>query len=157
MTEYSDRSGAAARAQASSDQADDNACARLRVAGGGPCCPGSHLADLPCADRQSPACQQLARSRLFLLTLVLVTSLGPLAMSSFVPAIPAIQQDFGVAGSIAQLTLSVSILTMALASLAYGGLADRFGRRPVLLAGIALGCVGSVLCAAGPNIATVFP
>ncbi|MEM8814578.1 MAG: multidrug effflux MFS transporter [Pseudomonadota bacterium] len=130
-------------------------CAKLRTAGTGPCGHGAHLADLPCADRRSPACQELARSPLFLLTLVLVTALGPLAMSSFVPAIPAIQRDFAVTGAIAQLTLTVSILTMAVASLGYGSLADRFGRRPVLLGGITLGVIGSVLCAVGPTIEAV--
>lgn len=111
-----------------------------------------HLADLPCRDYRSPACQSLSQSRVFLLTLVLVTALGPLAMSSFVPAIPAIQRAFAVTGSVAQLTLSVSIFAMALASLAYGSLADRFGRRPVLLGGIALGTLGSLICVAGQSI-----
>lgn len=109
----------------------------------------------PCADRASAACQALARSPLFLVTLVLVTALGPLAMSAFVPAIPAIQSDLAVNGSVAQLTLSVSLVAMACASLAYGGLADRYGRRPVLLCGIALGILGSLLCAIGPTIGSV--
>ena len=130
-------------------------CSKLRTASTGPCGHGAPLADLPCADQRLPACQALARSQLFLLTLVLVTALGPLAMSSFVPAIPAIQRDFAVTGAIAQLTLSVSILTMAFASLGYGSLADRLGRRPVLLGGIALGLLGSVLCAIGPTIEAV--
>ncbi len=126
-----------------------------RASGVNPCCPCSGSAELPCADRRSAACASLAQSRLFLLTLVMVTSLGPLAMSSFVPAIPAIAAEFQVTGSVAQLTLSVSILTMAVASLAYGSLADRFGRRPVLLAGIFIGVIGSVLCAIGPRIEVV--
>ncbi|MEM1111925.1 MAG: multidrug effflux MFS transporter [Pseudomonadota bacterium] len=124
-------------------------------AGRNPCCPCSEPAELSCAPQRLPACVDLAKSRLFLLTLVMVTSLGPLAMSSFVPAIPAIAAEFEVTASVAQLTLSVSILTMAIASLAYGGLADRFGRKPVLLAGIGLGALGSVLCAVGPNIEMV--
>ena len=126
-----------------------------RASGIHPCCPCATSSDLACASERSPACVRLASSRLFLLTLVLVTSLGPLAMSSFVPAIPAIAADFQVSASVAQLTLSVSILTMAIASLAYGGLADRFGRRPVLLGGIFMGMVGSVLCAIGPGIEIV--
>ncbi|MEL7044359.1 MAG: multidrug effflux MFS transporter [Pseudomonadota bacterium] len=126
-----------------------------RASGVNPCCPCSGSAELPCADRRSAACADLATSRLFLLTLVMVTSLGPLAMSSFVPAIPAIATEFAVTASVAQLTLSVSILTMAVASLAYGSLADRFGRRPVLLAGIFIGLLGSVLCAIGPRIELV--
>jgi len=138
-----------------SDTRSIDPCDKLSIAGAGPCGHGTHLADLPCRDRRSPACQELAKSRLFMLTLVLVTALGPLAMSSFVPAIPAIQQTFSVSGSVAQLTLSASILAMALASLAYGSLADRFGRRPVLLFGIAVGSLGSLVCAAGPNIEIV--
>lgn len=130
----------------------DDPCARLRVAGCGPCGQGAYVADLPCRDHRSPACQALSRSPVFLVTLVLVTALGPLAMSSFVPAIPAIQETFAVSGSVAQLTLSVSMLAMAIASLAYGSLADRFGRRRVLLFGIALGTIGSIICAAGPDI-----
>ncbi|MEO1080351.1 MAG: Bcr/CflA family efflux MFS transporter [Pseudomonadota bacterium] len=126
-----------------------------RASGVNPCCPCSGSAELPCANRRSAACANLATSRLFLLTLVMVTSLGPLAMSSFVPAIPAIAAEFAVTASVAQLTLSVSILTMAVASLAYGSLADRFGRRPVLLAGILIGLLGSVLCAIGPRIELV--
>ncbi|MEM1187322.1 MAG: multidrug effflux MFS transporter [Pseudomonadota bacterium] len=126
-----------------------------RASGVNPCCPCSDSAELPCRERRSAACADLAQSRLFLLTLVMVTSLGPLAMSSFVPAIPAIAAEFAVTASVAQLTLSVSILTMAVASLAYGSLADRFGRRPVLLAGIFMGLLGSVLCAIGPQIELV--
>ncbi|MEM9257624.1 MAG: hypothetical protein AAGA91_19465, partial [Pseudomonadota bacterium] len=82
-----------------------------QAAGINPCCPCSSSADLACGADRPPACVDLAQSRLFLLTLVMVTSLGPLAMSSFVPAIPAIAADFKVTASVAQLTLSVSILT----------------------------------------------
>ena len=130
-------------------------CADLRVAGCGPCGQGAHVEDLPCKDHRSPACRKLSRSPVFLVTLVMVTALGPLAMSSFVPAIPAIQQAFGVSGSVAQLTLSISMVAMAIASLAYGSLADRFGRRTVLLYGIAIGTIGSLICALGPNIEIV--
>ena len=127
-------------------------CAGLRVAGCGPCGHGTHLADLPCRDHRSPACRALAQSPVFLLTLVLVTALGPLAMSAFVPAIPVIQDSFAVSGPVAQLTLSLSMAAMAIASLAYGSLADRFGRRRVLLTGIALGTIGSLVCAIAPSI-----
>ncbi|HEY8519449.1 MAG TPA: multidrug effflux MFS transporter [Gammaproteobacteria bacterium] len=84
--------------------------------------------------------------------LVLATMLGPLAMSSFIPAIPAIQQGFGVPTTTAQLTLTVSVLSMALSSLIYGTLADRYGRRPVLLGGVALAIAGSVICAVAGSV-----
>ena len=130
------------------------AAAQPREAAAAGSSPGG-LAARPCADRQSTACRALSRSPVFLATLVLVTSLGPLAMSAFVPAIPMIQAEFAVDGAVAQLTLSVSLIAMAFASLVYGSLADRYGRRPVLLFGIAVGVLGSVLCAVGPTIGSV--
>ena len=76
-------------------------------------------------------------------------------MSSFVPAIPAIQDTFAVSGNVAQLTLSVSIITMAFTALLYGPLADRWGRRPVLLCGLAIAVLGSLVCASATNVMTV--
>jgi len=87
-----------------------------------------------------------------IVTLVLATALGPLAMSSFIPAIPFIQDDFAVSTTTAQLTLTLSMLAMAVASLGYGGLADRYGRRPVLLGGVAVAVGGSLICAAAPSV-----
>jgi DHA1 family bicyclomycin/chloramphenicol resistance-like MFS transporter len=87
-----------------------------------------------------------------IVSLVLATALGPLAMSSFIPAIPFIQDDFAVGTTTAQLTLTLSMLAMAVTSLVYGGLADRYGRKPVLLAGIGLAVAGSFVCAAAPSI-----
>jgi len=131
------------------------ACTKLEVAGCGPGCQGGYVAEAQPPEHRCPAALSLSNSRLFPVLLVLITALGPLAMSSFVPAIPAIQQSFGVSAAIAQLTLSISMVAMALSSLAYGGAADRLGRRPVVLAGIALAAVGSALCAWAPTIAWV--
>lgn len=87
-----------------------------------------------------------------LLLLICITGLGPLAMSSFVPAIPAIQEDFGASRFVSQLTLSVSLVFMAVGSLVYGTLADRLGRRPVILAGVSLAIFGSLLCLVATNV-----
>lgn len=132
----------------------DRASRRLSTAGCGPACQSSLLADCPFCGR-SAAGRAARDSRLFPPMLVLVTALGPLSMSSFIPAIPAIQSDFAVSEAVAQLTLSVSIWTMAVFSLLYGVLADRYGRRPVLLAGVGLAIAGSALSAVAPHIALV--
>ena len=87
----------------------------------------------------------VAPSVTLIVSLVLATALGPLAMSSFIPAIPFIQNHFVVPTTTAQLTLTLSMLAMAVTSLAYGGLADRYGRKPVLIAGIALAVGGSLV------------
>src|SRR5690606_23765918 len=76
-------------------------------------------------------------------------------MSSFIPAIPFIQDDFAVKTTTAQLTLTLSMLAMAVTSLAYGGLADQYGRKPVLIGGIVLAVAGSLVCAVAPSISLV--
>ncbi|MEZ5740377.1 MAG: multidrug effflux MFS transporter [Burkholderiaceae bacterium] len=99
--------------------------------------------------------QTLARNRLFPVLLVLLTMLGPLALSSVVPALPAIQQAFQVGTTVSQLVLSLSLFCTAAASLVYGDIADRFGRRPALIGGFVLATVGSLLAAFGPTITMV--
>lgn len=84
--------------------------------------------------------------------LVVLTAIGPASFQIFLPSLPAIQAGFGVSTGTAQLALSLSMLGIAVATLAYGSLADRFGRRPVLLAGMGLLLAGSLACAAAPSI-----
>jgi MFS transporter, DHA1 family, multidrug resistance protein len=88
----------------------------------------------------------------FMALLVGMTALAPLSMQIFVPALPAIQRGFEVPTGTAQLALSLSILANAFATLSYGPLSDRFGRRPAVLAGLWLFIVGSVMCALAPTI-----
>jgi len=83
--------------------------------------------------------------------LVAMSALGPLSLQIFVPALPVIQADFAVAPGVAQLTLSLSILANAVAALSYGPLSDRFGRRPMVLAGVSLFLAGTALCALAPS------
>jgi MFS transporter, DHA1 family, multidrug resistance protein len=87
--------------------------------------------------------------------LAAVTATGPFAMQIFLPALPAIQQSFSVSPGTAQLTLSASMVAIAVATLIYGPLSDRYGRRPVLLTGLAIFICGSFLCALAPDIDTL--
>ena len=84
--------------------------------------------------------------------LAAITALAPFSLQIFLPALPAIQASFAVAPGIVQLALSLSILANAIANLAYGPLSDRFGRRPVLLVGLAAFIAGSLGCALAPSI-----
>jgi DHA1 family bicyclomycin/chloramphenicol resistance-like MFS transporter len=84
--------------------------------------------------------------------LVAMSALAPTSLQIFVPALPAIQAHYGVSTGVAQLALSLSILANAVAALSYGPLSDRFGRRPVVLAGLLVFIVGSFLCAIAPTI-----
>jgi DHA1 family bicyclomycin/chloramphenicol resistance-like MFS transporter len=89
--------------------------------------------------------------RLFIL-LAMIASLGPLTMQIMMPALPIVQQHFGVTIAQVQLTFSVFVLSMAPALLVYGPLSDRFGRRPVLTVAIGIFCVGTLMCLAAPSL-----
>ena len=77
--------------------------------------------------------------------LALAVALIPFALDAYLPAFPVIARDLGVSSSEVGLTLSVYVFLLALGQLVGGPLSDRFGRRPVLLAGIAIFIAGSLL------------
>jgi MFS transporter, DHA1 family, multidrug resistance protein len=85
-------------------------------------------------------------SRGMILLLAAASALGPVAMQIMLPAIPIVRESFQISVSSAQLTLSLSMFSIALATLIYGPLSDRFGRRPIMLVGIAITVIGSALC-----------
>jgi DHA1 family bicyclomycin/chloramphenicol resistance-like MFS transporter len=77
--------------------------------------------------------------------LAALVALGPLSVDMYLPAMPVMMRDFGTDISHMHLTLSSYLTGFALFHLACGPLADRFGRKPVLLCGTALfvaACVG---------------
>ena len=64
------------------------------------------------------------------------------------PVIPAVKAALGLSDAFAQLTFSIALFGMAISTLFYGSLSDRYGRRPVLLSGLALFLIGSAISAA---------
>ncbi len=68
--------------------------------------------------------------------LSLLLGIQPVATDLYLPALPAITEGFGATMAQAQLTLSGMLLAFGLSQLVWGPLSDRFGRRPVLLAGL---------------------
>ena len=79
-------------------------------------------------------------------------ALLPFSTDLFLASLPGIRRHFGVGVSEAQLTLSVFIAAFALSQLVYGPLSDRFGRRPVLLAGVAIYVAATLACMAAQSI-----
>jgi len=94
-------------------------------------------------------------NRTLIILLAAVSALGPMAMQIFVPSLPWIQRYFQVPTAESQLTLSLSLVSIAVSTLAYGPLSDRFGRRPALLGGFVIFLLGTLLCALAPNIWTL--
>jgi MFS transporter, DHA1 family, multidrug resistance protein len=82
---------------------------------------------------------------LFALALASISLIGPLAVHLFMPVIPAVKAALDLSDALAQLTFSVALFTMAFATLVYGSLSDRYGRRPVLLSGLGLFLIGSAV------------
>lgn len=87
--------------------------------------------------------------------LMSITVASQLALTIFLPSLPALAQNLEVAYGTAQLTLSAYLLAFAFAQLAVGPLSDRMGRRPVLLASLAVFTLGSLACALSPTIETL--
>ncbi len=83
--------------------------------------------------------------RAFTIALGLTALITPLAVHLFFPVIPAVKVALGLSDAHAQLTFSIALFGMAFATLFYGSLSDRYGRRPVLLSGLALFLIGSVV------------
>src|SRR3979490_1234683 len=84
---------------------------------------------------------------LLLAVLALLSSFTPLSIDLYLPALPVIAVDLhGTAGDI-QLTLSAFIIAFGFGQIFYGPAGDRFGRRPVILGGLAIYVVTSIGCA----------
>lgn len=88
---------------------------------------------------------------LFLVALVTITLIGPLAVHMYIPIMPTIQQAFGVSTVLTTLTFSMVLFVMAFGTLIYGSASDRYGRKPVLMVGLFLFVAGSAICAVAWN------
>ncbi|MGO1693105.1 MAG: Bcr/CflA family multidrug efflux MFS transporter [Marinobacter sp.] len=87
--------------------------------------------------------------------LAAAVALGPLATDMYLPALPQIGSDFGSGTSQVQLTLSLYMAGFAIAQLVCGPLADRFGRKPIMIGGFVVFAAASVGCALASNIETL--
>ncbi|MSU88150.1 Bcr/CflA family efflux MFS transporter [Rhodobacteraceae bacterium 2CG4] len=88
------------------------------------------------------------------LTLVLIAGLGALNMNIFLPTLPAMAAFFQTDYALVQLAVSAYLGVTALLQLVVGPLSDRYGRRPVMLAGLAIFLVATVACILSTNIVT---
>jgi len=86
----------------------------------------------------------LSTSRVMLLLLVVMTGIAPISLYMLVPALPELARTFGADISIAQMTVSLYMVGLAFSQLIMGPLSDKFGRRPVLLAGLGLMVIAGI-------------
>jgi len=87
-----------------------------------------------------------------ILVLGALSAFGPLAIDFYLPAFPAMALAFGTDEQHVQMTLAAYFLGLSIGQLAYGPVADRFGRRIPLLTGVGLFTAASLACAFAPNL-----
>lgn len=85
-----------------------------------------------------------------ILILTLLLGLQPFTTDLYLPALPYITESFDTTVAHAQLTLSVMLLAFGASQLIWGPVSDRYGRRPVLLAGLGLYALSALGAALAP-------
>lgn len=76
----------------------------------------------------------------------LMTAMAPLATDMYLPALPTVQVDLGISASLAQMTLTMTMLGMALGQIFAGPISDRYGRKWPLAAGMVIFTLSTVGC-----------
>ena len=84
--------------------------------------------------------------------LAMMVALGPLSTDIYLASMPHIGAALGASNGSVQLTMSVYIVAFAFGQVLHGPLSDKYGRRPVLLAGFALYLAATIACVASSTI-----
>ena len=92
----------------------------------------------------------------FVVVIASIMALNPLAMDMMLPALPNIAAAFDISvANRPQMVLSIFLVGFGVGQFVMGPLSDRFGRRPVLIGGMAVYCIASVLAIAAPSFETL--
>ncbi|MHA3702106.1 multidrug effflux MFS transporter [Jatrophihabitans sp. YIM 134969] len=81
-----------------------------------------------------------------------LSAFGPLATDLYLPALPEVGRDLGAGQGVVQLTISSSLVGLALGQLVAGPLSDNLGRKRPLLVGLVGFVVLSLVCVVAPNV-----
>jgi MFS transporter, DHA1 family, multidrug resistance protein len=92
------------------------------------------------------------RARRLIPLLAACSAIGAVGNYLFLPALPQIGAWYRVAPGTAQLTVTTYLVSFAVGVLLSGPLADRFGRRPVLIGGVATSGLAALLCFFAPSM-----
>lgn len=107
---------------------------------------------VPSADGAAPGASADHLPRIVLVVIGALTAVPPLVTDLYLPALPDVARTLGAPDALAQLTISLCLLGLALGQLFVGPLSDRVGRMRPLRWGVALLTVTSLLCAVSGNL-----
>jgi DHA1 family bicyclomycin/chloramphenicol resistance-like MFS transporter len=85
-------------------------------------------------------------------TLILLTGLGALSMNMFLPSLPRMAEHFATDYQVMQLSVALYLAVNAGLQILIGPISDRYGRRPVLLAGVGIFLLATLGCIFAPSI-----
>jgi DHA1 family bicyclomycin/chloramphenicol resistance-like MFS transporter len=114
-----------------------------------PTAPSTTTAPAPARVAARPGVARLA------LVLGAFVAIGPLTIDMYLPALPTITRELETTSAAVQLTLTGTLVGLAVGQLVLGPLADALGRIRPLLAGTALHVVASLLVLVAPNLAVL--
>ncbi len=119
--------------------------------------PASHFSSADNRTPLNPDAHTLWRAPRWALALLLAClgMLGPFSIDTYLPAFSGIAQSIGATPTEMQQTLSAYLFGFAIMNLFHGALSDSFGRRPVVLWGVAAFTVASAGCALAQHIGTL--
>jgi len=84
--------------------------------------------------------------------IALLSAFVPLSTDLYLPALPGMARYFGVSVNMTNLTLILFFMFFSAGTLIWGPLSDKYGRKPVLLVGLAIYVAASILCANAGDI-----
>lgn len=105
------------------------------------------------SDRPTPAPVAGMSPATVVLSLSLLLGIQPVTTDLYLPALPSLSEGFGATMAQAQYTLSALLLAFGISQLIWGPLSDRFGRRPVLLAGLLAYVLAALASTLAPSMA----
>lgn len=105
--------------------------------------------------RKDDAAARPAETRAGLGLIALLTVMimvNQMATSLYTPSLPSLTTAFAAEAADVKLTMSVFLFGLTIGQLVHGPLSDRFGRRPILLAGLGIYVLATAMCAAAPTL-----
>ena len=86
------------------------------------------------------------------LSICLLIASAYIATDIYIPSLPNLTIYFSISSNLVQYTISVYLFALSMTQLIFGPLSDQYGRKPILLIGTVIGCLGTITCFFSENI-----